>query len=77
MLYFAARNTAGPLESMYAGAALLAVGDTAAALDRLEHATPDPGTWSLLQWPWFDGLRGNPRFERLVAAVRPTGAVRP
>jgi len=66
--------TTGPLESIYVGAALLAVGDTAAALDRLERATPDPGTWSLLQWPWFDGLRGTPRFERLVAAVRPTGA---
>ena len=63
--------TSAPLESIYAGAALLAVGDTAAALARLEHAPPDPGSWSLLQWPWFDGLRGNPRFERLVAAVQP------
>lgn len=67
----------GPLEWIYAGAALLAIGDTAAALDRLEHATGDPGSWSLLQWPWFDGLRGTARFERVVAAARPTEAVGP
>jgi TolB-like protein/tetratricopeptide (TPR) repeat protein len=56
---------------------LIALGDTAAALDRLERAPPDPGGWGLLQRPEFDPLRGNPRFERLLAAFRPRGAVGP
>ena len=56
---------------------LLALGDTTAALDRLERAPPDPGGWGLLLRPEFDALRGNTRFERLLAAFRPQGAVGP
>ena len=56
---------------------LIALGDTAAALDRLERAAPDPGGWGLLQRPEFDPLHGNPRFQRLLAAFRPQGAVGP
>ena len=56
---------------------LLALGDTAAALDRLERAPPDPGGWGVLLRPEFDPLRGNPRFERLRVAFRPQGAVGP
>ena len=58
-------------------AALLAVGDTAEALDRLERASPDPNLWAALRRPEFDALRGNSRYERLVAALRPLGAVGP
>ncbi|MGH7519684.1 MAG: winged helix-turn-helix domain-containing protein [Gemmatimonadales bacterium] len=56
-------------------AALVAAGDTAAALDRLERASPVPYLWAGLRRPEFDALHGNPRYERLVAALRPTGAV--
>jgi tetratricopeptide (TPR) repeat protein len=55
-------------------AALVAAGDTAAALDRLERASPVPYLWAGLRRPEFDALHGNPRYERLVAALRPTGA---
>src|SRR2546430_3548074 len=55
-------------------AALVAVGDTAAALDRLERASPVPYLWAGLRRPEFDALHGNPRYERLFATPRP-GAV--
>ena len=55
-------------------AALVAVGDSAAALDRLERASPVPYLWAGLRRPEFDALHGNPRYERLLAALRPTGA---
>jgi len=58
-------------------AALVAVGDTGAALDRLERAAPVPYLWAGLRRPEFDALHGNPRYERLVTALRPTGAVGP
>jgi DNA-binding winged helix-turn-helix (wHTH) protein/TolB-like protein/Flp pilus assembly protein TadD len=56
-------------------AALVAVGDTAAALDRLERASPVPYLWAGLRRPEFDALHGNPRYERLLATLRPAGAV--
>ncbi len=58
-------------------AALVAVGDTAAALDRLERASPVPYLWAALHRPEFDALHGNPRYQRLVATLRPAGAVGP
>ncbi|HEY6059729.1 MAG TPA: hypothetical protein VIV10_04020 [Gemmatimonadales bacterium] len=58
-------------------AGLVALGDTAAALDRLEHWPPDPGIWAALHRPEFDPLHANPRFERLLAALRPEEAVGP
>jgi len=58
-------------------AALVAVGDTAAALDRLERASPVPYLWAGLRRPEFDALHGNPRYERLLAKLRPAGAVGP
>ena len=58
-------------------AALVAVGDTAAALDRLERASPVPYLWAGLRRPEFDALHGHPRYERLVARLRPAGAVGP
>ncbi|HYL20908.1 MAG TPA: protein kinase [Gemmatimonadales bacterium] len=56
-------------------AALVAVGDTAAALDRWDRASPAPYLWRALRGPEFDALHGNPRYERLLAALRPVGAV--
>jgi DNA-binding winged helix-turn-helix (wHTH) protein/TolB-like protein len=58
-------------------AALVAVGDTAAALDRLERASPVPYLWAGLRRPEFDTLHGNPRYARLLATLRPAGAVGP
>jgi DNA-binding winged helix-turn-helix (wHTH) protein/TolB-like protein/Flp pilus assembly protein TadD len=58
-------------------AALVAVGDTAAALDRLERASPVPYLWAGLRRPEFDALHGNPRYERLLATLRPAGALGP
>jgi DNA-binding winged helix-turn-helix (wHTH) protein/TolB-like protein/Flp pilus assembly protein TadD len=58
-------------------AALVAAGDTAAALDRLERASPVPYLWAGLRRPEFDALHGNARYARLVAHLRPTGAVGP
>ena len=58
-------------------AALVAVGDTAAALDRFKRAQPDPSYWETLHRPEFDVLHDNPRYQRLLAALRPQGAVGP
>jgi hypothetical protein len=43
----------------------------------LERAAPVPYLWAGLRRPEFDALHGNPRYERLVAALRPTAAVGP
>ena len=58
-------------------AALVAVGDTTAALDRLARTTPVPYLWAALRRPEFAALHGNPRYERLLAARRPVEAVGP
>src|SRR2546430_15789759 len=58
-------------------AALVAVGDTADALDRLERAPNVPYLWAALRRPEFGALHGNPRYERVLAALRPAGAVGP
>lgn len=58
-------------------AALLSAGDTAEALDRLERAAPNPFLWPALHRPEFDALHGNPRYERLLLALRPPEAVGP
>ncbi|HMJ58607.1 MAG TPA: winged helix-turn-helix domain-containing protein [Gemmatimonadales bacterium] len=55
-------------------AALVAAGDTATALDRLERASPVPYLWAGLRRPEFDALHGNSRYERLLAALRPARA---
>jgi len=68
---------AGRTDNHMAMAALVAVGDTATALDRFERAQPDPAYWAQLHRPEFDPLHGNPRYERLLAALRPSGAVGP
>jgi adenylate cyclase len=58
-------------------AALLAVGDTSAALSGIEAATPQPNYWMALHFPEFDALHGNPRYEQLLVKLRPSGALGP
>ena len=58
-------------------AAMVAVGDSGAALDQLETPQALPGLWSELHRWQFDALRGNPHFARIMAALRPPGAVGP
>jgi TolB-like protein len=57
--------------------ATLALGDTTAALDRLEQSSQDPNRWALMLQPEFDPLHGNTRYERLLATLRPVEAVGP
>ncbi|HKK28270.1 MAG TPA: hypothetical protein VKB18_09320 [Gemmatimonadota bacterium] len=53
------------------------VGDTAAALDEIElWAVVNPGEDFTSGW-WFDGLRGDPRFERIVAQAAGSGGAHP
>lgn len=56
-------------------AAMVAVGDSGAALDHLEAAQPIPGLWGDLHRSLFDAVRADPRFARIMAALRPPGAV--
>jgi adenylate cyclase len=67
----------GRTDNAFIWAALIAVGDTTAALDRMERAAPSPELWVALHRPEFDALHGNPRYERLLVALRPPGAVGP
>jgi len=49
-------------------------GETDLACDQLEAAIKNPGTISYGQLrlsPMWDDLRGNPRFEKVVAALAP------
>jgi TolB-like protein len=58
----------------------LALGDTAWALEHLEHIpVGERGAmlWSILHLPEFDALRGNARFERVYQAARPAAARAP
>jgi tetratricopeptide (TPR) repeat protein len=60
--------------------AMLALGDTAWALQHLEHipsAERDAGLWSYLRLPAFDALRTNPRFMAVYRDARPPGARSP
>ena len=45
---------AGRTDNSFVAAALVAVGDTAEALDRLERASPSPDFWAALHRPEFD-----------------------
>jgi Flp pilus assembly protein TadD len=68
---------AGRTDNSFIAAALVVVGGTAEALDRLGRASPSPDFWAALHRPEFDALHGNARYERLLAAARPPGAVGP
>lgn len=66
--------------SLAGAATMLALGDTAWALEHLER-TPasmrDAALWMLLRLPVFDPLRANPRFQRVYRDSRPLGARSP
>ena len=81
----AARHRASTLESLmlnarhpvyregaYAAAALVAAGESDRALDMLERIQPHGAELSAaLRAPWFDPIRDDPRFRRLVAESLP------
>jgi len=50
------------------------LGDTAGALTLLEQIPRGARLWSNLRGTQFDGLRGEPRFQRVVETARPPGA---
>jgi tetratricopeptide (TPR) repeat protein len=66
---------AGPLVIQVFVFGFVATGQISEALDWLERAEPKGALlwWNLL-YPALDALRGNPRFERVLAASRPPGA---
>jgi hypothetical protein len=50
------------------------VGDKDLACEQLDVATRQPGSLSYGQLkllPWWDPLRGDPRFEKVVASLAP------
>ncbi len=60
--------------------AMLALGDSAAALELLERVpgpSRDARLWRYLRYPQFDAVRANPRFQRVYADSRPPGARSP
>jgi serine/threonine-protein kinase len=65
----------GPLVVQVLAFGFVATGDRVAALEWIERAEPRGALlwWNLL-YPALDPLRGDPQFQRLVAASRPPGA---
>ena len=62
-------------DCIQAAMALAGAGNGDAALELLERATPNAGwKWQFLGVAEFDGLRGEPRFQRMVAESRPAWA---
>jgi serine/threonine-protein kinase len=61
-----------PLDASFVGSALVAAGRHEQALALLERVRPQGAAlWFFLRFPGFGPLRGNPRFEALLAASRP------
>jgi TolB-like protein len=59
-------------EGVYTAAALVSAGESNRALDVLERVRPRGAElWAALRAPWFDPIRGHPRFRRLVAECLP------
>ena len=64
-------------EGLLPAAALISVGDRAGALAFLEGVQPRGARfWNGLRFPEFDGLRADPRFQRLSEEARPPWAPR-
>jgi TolB-like protein len=60
--------------------AMLALGDTAWALEHIEHIPApnrDASLWEFLRLPQLDALRSNPRFQRVYLDSRPPAARAP
>ena len=69
------RNDISVRDGFEVAGALVALGDTARALDVLERISPKGAwLWSYLLFPDFDPLRENARFQRLFTAIMPPGA---
>jgi len=67
----------GMREGTEIGLALVTLGDRARALDLLERVRPRSAwLWSYLVMPWWDPIRADPRFQRLVRESAPPGAPR-
>jgi TolB-like protein/Tfp pilus assembly protein PilF len=63
------------LNAYFLARALIDVGDYAGALDAAEQVrVRGVETWWNLGQPWWDPLRADPRYQRLLEAVRPPGA---
>jgi len=67
----AMRAAGGYVSPLIEGMVRMALGETRAALDRLEVAVEEKAPWTpgICAWPYFDPLRGEPRFEELVRRV--------
>ena len=69
--------TLGPQATYFVAVALTVSGDREAALRVLERLEPRGAIlWSMMRDPWFDAIRAEPRFQRLVEESRPPGALR-
>jgi tetratricopeptide (TPR) repeat protein len=78
-LLAATRHPRNPslLESFQIASVLARTGRTDVALSYLENAQPRSAIlWVSLRGATYDSLRANPRFQRLVEELRPTGAPR-
>jgi len=65
-----------PRAGVALAAVLAAAGDPERSIILLERISPSAYVWCHLRAPEFDTIRRDPRFERLVAALRPPGAPR-
>jgi hypothetical protein len=64
----------GPLLVGYLAVIYAWTGENDLALDQLERAIAVPSYWSygnLVLHPYWDPLRGDPRFEKIVASLAP------
>lgn len=72
-----ANRPLGPVPAMMLVSGLVSAGQRALALDWIERVEPRGALlWWALQYPQFDPLRGEPRFQRVVDESRPPGARR-
>ncbi|HTR20851.1 MAG TPA: tetratricopeptide repeat protein [Gemmatimonadales bacterium] len=65
----------GPVPALFMVPGLSAAGERDLALHWIERVEPRGALlWFVLQFPQFEALRGEPRFQRVVAESRPPGA---
>jgi TolB-like protein/Tfp pilus assembly protein PilF len=64
-----------PLAGTLLARALLAIGDRERAVDLLERIRPQGAAlWFWLRFHWFDGIRSDPRFARIVRSAAPSAS---
>jgi TolB-like protein len=70
-------GTLGYQAAYFTATALAITGDRDGAIHVLEGVVPRGAVlWSMMRDPWFDAIRAEPRFQRLVEESRPPGAIR-